>query len=74
MASVGLFWAVVAVAGILGAAAWVYRDARAQSRAGNPVTYSMGDLHIKTPAGWFLACALVFELFIPVYLDNRRPA
>jgi hypothetical protein len=25
-------------------------------------------------ADWFLACALLCELFIPAYLDNRRLA
>ncbi len=59
---------------VLAVAGWVYRDARAHAARGNPVVYAAGGWQIRTPAGWFVACALLFELFIPAYLDNRRPA
>jgi hypothetical protein len=62
------------LAGVLAIAFWVYRDARAHQRRGTPIVYSWGGFEIATPAGWFLACALLFEMFIPAYLDNRRPA
>jgi hypothetical protein len=62
------------MAGVLAVAYWVFRDASAHAASGTPVVFSAGELEIKTPAGWFLACALLFEFFIPVYLDNRRPA
>jgi hypothetical protein len=73
-ASVGLFWAVVMVAGIIAGAYWVYTDARAQLASGHSIVYSWGTVRISTPAGWFVACALVFELFIPAYLSTRRHA
>lgn len=73
-ASLGMFYAAVALTAVLSAALWVYRDARAHSARGNPVVYSWSSIQIRTPAGWFIACALVFEMFIPIYLDNRRPA
>jgi len=66
---------VLAIATALVAiASWVYRDARAHVADGRPIVYSSGDLRISTPAGWFVACVLLFELFIPVYLDRRHPA
>jgi hypothetical protein len=57
---------------VVAAASWVYRDAREQAATGNPVVYSTGTLHITTPAAWFLACTLLFEFFLPTYLDSRR--
>jgi hypothetical protein len=70
----GLFLAMVLVTAVLAAAGWVYQDARAHRRRGTPIVYSYGTLRIATPAGWFVACALLCELFIPTYLDNRSPA
>jgi Flp pilus assembly protein protease CpaA len=68
--------ALVVMSAVLGAvvvvAAWVYRDAKSQAASGYPVVYSAGTLHIKTPVAWFLACTLLFEVFVPAYLDNRR--
>jgi hypothetical protein len=52
----------------------VYRDARAHDQRGTPIVYSFGALRIATPAAWFVACALLCELFVPAYLDNRMPA
>lgn len=73
-ASVAMLCALVVVAGGLAAAAWVYGDAKEQSANGNPISFSTGNLQIKTPLGWSVACALMFEFFIPIYLDNRRAA
>jgi hypothetical protein len=66
--------AAVVVTGVLAAAGWVYRDARAHDQRGTPIVYSFGALRIATPAAWFVACALLCELFVPAYLDNRMPA
>jgi hypothetical protein len=70
----GLFALMMLVIGVLAAAGWVYRDARAHHERGTPIVYSHGTLRIATPAGWFVACVLLCELFVPAYLDNRRPA
>jgi heme/copper-type cytochrome/quinol oxidase subunit 2 len=72
--SLAAMLAVVVVFGVLATALWVYRDARAHAQRGTPFVYAWGAFEIATPAGWFLACALLFEMFIPAYLDNRRPA
>jgi hypothetical protein len=70
----GLFVTLVLVAGVLTAASWVYRDARAHHDRGTPIVCSIGTLRIATPVAWFVACVLLCELFLPTYLDNRRPA
>jgi hypothetical protein len=72
--SVALLLVLVVLACVVAVASWVYLDARAHVQNGTPIVFSQGNLHIGTPAGWFLACAVLFELFIPVYLDSRRPA
>jgi hypothetical protein len=69
-----LFLTMVLVSGVLTAAGWVYRDARAHHQRGTPIACSFGTLRIATPAAWFVACVLLCELFLPAYLDNRRPA
>jgi len=73
--SAGAVLALIFVLGILfAAAAWVYTDARMHSRRGNPIVVSIGLLHIRTPAGWFFACLLLAELFLPLYVDSREIA
>ena len=60
---------------ILGAvAAWVYLDAKERAQRGNPVVYSMDSFELSTPAGWFVCCLLLVELFFPLYLDSRSMA
>lgn len=76
---VGNFQSVTAVVFVLlssvfAAAVWVYSDAKTYARRGNPIVFSWGALHLSTPAAWFLACLLLGELFIPVYVDNRSLA
>jgi hypothetical protein len=56
------------------AAAWVYADARTHARRGNPIIGSAGGFHVRTPAGWFFACLLLAELFLPLYVDSRGMA
>lgn len=72
--SVATLLVVVMVGGVLVVAAWVYRDARAHQERGTPIVYSSGIFEIATPAAWFLACALLCEVFVLAYLDNRTPA
>lgn len=65
--------AVVIVLGtVFAAAGWVYTDARMHARRGNPIIFSAGALHVRTPAGWFFACLLLAELFLPLYFDSRE--
>jgi hypothetical protein len=67
--------ALVFVVGIVfAAAAWVYADARTHARRGNPIVGSAGAFHVRTPAGWFVACLLLAELFLPLYFDSRQMA
>jgi hypothetical protein len=56
------------------AAAWVHADASTHARRGNPIVGSAGAFHVRTPAGWFFACLLLAELFLPLYLDSREMA
>jgi hypothetical protein len=63
----------VVVGCVLAVASRVYRDARAHAASGSPIVYSAGSLQIRTPAAWFAACTLLFELFIPVYLEKPPP-
>jgi hypothetical protein len=72
--TIGLMLTVLVMVGVIAAAGWVYRDARAHEKRGIPIVHSTGNLHIRTPAAWFVACVLLFELFIPTYLDSRHPA
>jgi hypothetical protein len=63
---------VIVVGAVFAAAAWVYTDARTHARRGNPIVCSAGALHVRTPAGWFFACLLLAELFLPLYFDSRE--
>ena len=69
--TVALLMVLAVLAGIVAAAGWVYRDARAHQLKGTPIVHSTGNLHILTPAAWFVACVLLVELFVPTYLDSR---
>jgi hypothetical protein len=53
------------------AAAWVYSDAKTQADQGNPIDVSVGSLRLNTPVAWFLACLVLAELFIPLYVESR---
>ena len=71
----GALIALLAVLTIaLAAAAWVYTDAKASSGRGRPVTVSVGSLRISTPTAWFLACLVLSEMFLPLYIDSRETA
>jgi hypothetical protein len=65
---------VIVLGAVFAAAAWVYTDARMHARRGNPIVCSAGALHVHTPAGWFFACLLLAELFLPLYVDSREMA
>jgi hypothetical protein len=55
----------------LAAATWVHSDARAHARKGRPIVSSIASVKLRTPIGWFLACLLLTELVLPVYVDCR---
>ena len=62
----------VCVLGIVFASAvWVYTDARMYADRGNPIVLSVGSFQLRTPIAWFLACLLLAEFFLPVYIDSR---
>jgi hypothetical protein len=66
---------VILVLSIMFAAAvWVYTDAKTHAGQGNPIAVSIGSLRIHSPMAWFLACLLLGELFIPIYIDSRSMA
>jgi hypothetical protein len=73
-AAAAAFAVVIVLGAVFAAAAWVYTDARMHARRGNPIVGSAGSLHVRTPAGWFFACLLLAELFIPLYVDSREMA
>jgi hypothetical protein len=53
------------------AAVWVYTDAKTHAGQGNPIAVSVGSLRLNKPVAWFLACLLLGELFIPIYVESR---
>jgi hypothetical protein len=59
---------------VLSTGLWVYTDAKLQAKQRNPVLFSAGSFALTTPARWFVACLLFWELFFPLYLDSRSPA
>ena len=58
---------------VLSTGLWVYSDAKLQAKQRSPVLFSTGSFELTTPARWFIACLLVWELFFPLYLDSRSP-
>jgi hypothetical protein len=50
---------------------WVYSDAKAHEERGGPVVFSAGSLEVSTPMAWFLACLLLWLLFLPLYIWSR---
>lgn len=70
----GVLTAIVVLALIvLATAAWVYTDAKASARRGHPIVSSVGSVRLATPSAWFLACLLLWELCLPLYIDSRHP-
>jgi len=51
---------------------WVYTDARTRSERGSPVTLSIGVLKLNTPTVWFVACLILWILFLPAYIVARN--
>jgi hypothetical protein len=68
----GLIVAAVVLSIVFAVAAWIYTDARTYVRRGSPIVFSTGTFHLRTPAGWFFACLLMPELFLPLYIDSRE--
>ncbi|MDF2824480.1 MAG: hypothetical protein K0R68_1888 [Mycobacterium sp.] len=69
-----LFIVVVLLGALLATAMWVYADARTSAKRGRPVVSTVGRYQLRTPASWFVACLLLWELCIPLYLDTRGAA
>jgi cytochrome c oxidase assembly factor CtaG len=65
---------IIALLILLGIDAWVYEDARARAESGAPVTFSAGGFFLETPLQWFIACLLVWIVFLPLYVVRRSPA
>jgi hypothetical protein len=53
--------------------AWVYSDATAHSKRGEPVAASLGPLELTTPGAWLVACLLLWIVFVPLYVASRNP-
>jgi hypothetical protein len=43
---------------LLGVDRWVYVDAKIHARRGSPVSFSVGDFRVDTPAAWAVGCLL----------------
>lgn len=56
---------------VLGTDLWVLRDARDRAAEGRPVVLELGTLRIDTPEAWFVACLLLWVVFMPLYLVIR---
>lgn len=66
---------VLVVLAVVSIALWVYIDARRWVRAGTPVEFRLGSIHIVTPEAWCLVCLVClvfFVVFVPVYTVARR--
>jgi len=72
-ATAGLM-AVFLASALFAAAVWVYSDAKTHAGRGRSIAVSVGTLRLDTPAAWFLACLLLGEFFIPMYVDSRGMA
>lgn len=70
----GLIVVVVLLGFVAVAAMWVYSDARTHADDGRPIEASVGSLELKTPTAWCLACLVLPELVLPVYVESRTPA
>jgi hypothetical protein len=57
---------------LLSTDAWVYRDAMARQASGTPVVFRRGALSFEAPQAWFYACLVVWIVFFPIYLTDRR--
>ena len=67
--------AVLFIFGIVVATAlWVFADAKRHAKAGNAVVFSASSFELGTPASWFVACLLLWELFFPLYVKSRGAA
>lgn len=65
---------ILLLAVVFASAVWVYGDAKALAGRGIRITSSLGSLQLKTPAAWFVACLLFWEMAFPLYLDSRNSA
>lgn len=57
---------------ILAIDSWVYSDAKLRCERGRPVVFRAGSLVIDTPATWLLGCLVLWIIFFPLYMTNRR--
>lgn len=51
---------------------WVYSDAKVRVERRRPVTFRTGSFVIDRPITWFLGCLILWIIFFPLYLTNRR--
>ena len=52
-------------------ATWVYMDAKSFVGRGRPIASSVGPVRVRTPVAWFFACLLLWEVFVPLYVQSR---
>jgi hypothetical protein len=66
--------ALVLLSVVFATASWVYMDAEASAGRGRPIACSVGSLRLRTPTAWFVACVLLCELFVSLYIDSSSRA
>jgi hypothetical protein len=68
-------WSIAVLVLALTVDVWVYGDARKRHLHGHPTSVSIGSLRVQTPEAWFLACLLLWVVFVPLYLTatGRNP-
>jgi hypothetical protein len=57
---------------LIAIALWIYSDAKARSKRGDPVIFSTDSFTVETPAAWFVGCLVFSVVFIPLYLRSRE--
>lgn len=70
----GLLGPLLLLAMVLFTDLWVYFDARDRWAAGRPVVFAIGSITLETPTSWFVACLVLWVLFLPLYVTRRNEA
>lgn len=68
----GMWAPVIVLVVILATDLGVYADAKAHSERGTPIVFAIGGITVDTPAAWFIGCLVLWILFFPLYMTQRR--
>jgi hypothetical protein len=51
---------------------WLYADAKAHAKRGEPVVTQLGAFIIDSPEAWFIGSLLLWIVVVPLYIANRN--